>query len=53
VLRSIDSPDHTFACHFPVGTPEGDAAFESNLAAENPVTLAAIGKVRATEELAV
>jgi peptide/nickel transport system ATP-binding protein len=53
VLRSIDSPDHTFACHFPVGTPEGDAAFEANIAAENPVTLAAIGKVRATEELAV
>jgi peptide/nickel transport system ATP-binding protein len=53
VLRSIDSPDHTFACHFPVGTPEGDAAFEANIAAENPVALAAIGKARATEELAV
>jgi peptide/nickel transport system ATP-binding protein len=53
VLRSIDSPDHTFACHFPVGTPEGQAAFESNIVAEYPPALAAIGKVRATEELSV
>ncbi len=53
VLRSIDSPDHVFACHFPIGTPEGDAAFEANIAAEYPPALAAIGKVRATEELSV
>jgi peptide/nickel transport system ATP-binding protein len=52
-LRSIDSPDHVFACHFPVGTPEGEAAFEANLAAEYPPALAAIGKLRATEELSV
>jgi peptide/nickel transport system ATP-binding protein len=53
VLRSIDDPDHTFACHFPVGTPEGDAAFEANVAAEYPPALAAIGKLRATEEVSV
>jgi peptide/nickel transport system ATP-binding protein len=52
-LRSIDSPDHLFACHFPVGTPEGQAAFEANIANEYPPALAAIGKVRATEELSV
>jgi len=52
-LRSIDSPDHVFACHFPVGTPEGEAAFEANIASEYPPALAAIGKLRATEELSV
>ncbi|HYN34412.1 MAG TPA: ABC transporter ATP-binding protein [Ilumatobacteraceae bacterium] len=52
-LRSIDSPDHVFACHFPVGTPEGDAAFEANIASEYPPALAAIGRLRATEELSV
>jgi peptide/nickel transport system ATP-binding protein len=52
-LRSIDSPDHVFACHFPVGTPEGQAAFEANIASEYPPALAAIGKLRATEELSV
>ena len=52
-LRSIDSPDHVFACHFPVGTPEGQAAFETNIANEYPPALAAIGKLRATEELSV
>jgi peptide/nickel transport system ATP-binding protein len=53
VLRSIDDPEHTFACHFPVGTPEGDAAFEANVAAEYPPALAAIGRLRATEEVSV
>jgi peptide/nickel transport system ATP-binding protein len=51
-LRSIDSPDHVFACHFPVGTPEGDAAFQANLDAEYPPALAAVGKLRASEEVA-
>jgi peptide/nickel transport system ATP-binding protein len=51
VLRSIDSADHVFACHFPVGTPEGDDAFERNIAAEFPPALAAAGKLRPTEEV--
>lgn len=51
VLRSIDSPDHTFACHFPVGTPEGEEAFARNIAAEFPPALAAAGKLSATEEV--
>jgi peptide/nickel transport system ATP-binding protein len=50
-LRSIDSADHVFACHFPVGTPEGDEAFERNIAAEYPPALAAAGKLRASEEV--
>jgi peptide/nickel transport system ATP-binding protein len=50
-LRSIDSADHLFACHFPVGTPEGEEAFERNIAAEYPPALAAAGKLRASEEV--
>ncbi len=50
-LRSIDSADHVFACHFPVGTPEGAEAFERNIAAEYPPALAAAGKLRASEEV--
>jgi peptide/nickel transport system ATP-binding protein len=50
-LRSIDSPEHVFACHFPVGTPEGDAAFQANVEAEFGPALAAVGKLRATEEV--
>lgn len=50
-LRSIDSADHVFACHFPVGTPEGEAAFQSNIDAGHPPALAAVGKLRATEEI--
>ncbi len=50
-LRSIDSADHVFACHFPVGTPEGEEAFERNIAAEYPPALAAAGKLRASEEV--
>jgi peptide/nickel transport system ATP-binding protein len=51
VLRSIDGPDHVFACHFPVGTPEGEAAFERNVETEYPPALAAVGKLRASEEV--
>jgi len=51
VLRWIDSPEHVFACHFPVGTPEGDTALESNVAAGHPPAMAAVGKVRSTEEV--
>jgi hypothetical protein len=50
-LRSIDSPDHVFACHFPVGTPEGDAALQANVDAGYPPALAAVGKLRASEEV--
>jgi peptide/nickel transport system ATP-binding protein len=52
-LRFIDSPDHVFACHFPVGTPEGKAAFDANIESEYPPALAAIGRHRATQELCV
>src|SRR6056297_3295306 len=50
-LRSIDSADHVFACHFPVGTPEGEAALQSNIEAEYPPALAAIGRLSASEEV--
>jgi peptide/nickel transport system ATP-binding protein len=32
-MRETATPGHQHACFFPVGTPEGQAAFESNLAA--------------------
>ncbi len=51
LLRASGSPDHEFACHFPVGTAEGDAAFQRNLDAGRPQTLAAAGRVNATEDL--
>jgi peptide/nickel transport system ATP-binding protein len=38
-----DKPDHVYACWYPAGTPEGEAAFEANLAAGRPQTLAAVG----------
>ncbi|MFK8023659.1 MAG: ABC transporter ATP-binding protein [Ilumatobacter sp.] len=50
-LRSSGSAGHEFACHFPVGTPEGDDAFQRNLEAGVPQTLAAAGRVNATEDL--
>ncbi len=50
-LKADTTPGHEFACHFPVGTPEGDAAFEANMAAGKPQTLAAAGKLAATEDL--
>ncbi len=52
-LVAASTPDHSFACWYPVGTPESKAAYEANLAAGNPVTLAAAGKTLATEELSV
>ena len=33
MLTATDSPGHTHACFFPIGTPEGDAAFATNVAA--------------------
>ncbi len=35
-------PGHDFACHFPLGTPENEAALEANLAAGLPQTLASV-----------
>jgi peptide/nickel transport system ATP-binding protein len=42
---------HEFACHFPIGTPENEAAFQRNLDAGRPQTLAAAGRVQATDDL--
>ncbi len=52
-LRAADTPDHQFACWYPVGTPEGEAAYQANLDAGVRVTLAAAGQGLATEELTV
>ena len=51
VLRADAAPGHSFACHFPVGTPENEAALEANLSAGLPQALAAVGKIIATEEM--
>src|SRR5205085_11765759 len=37
-----DTEDHAFACWYPVGTKEGQAALERNLSAGRPQTLAAV-----------
>jgi peptide/nickel transport system ATP-binding protein len=50
-LEAAASPGHAFACWLPVGSPEGRAAYEQNLATEVAATLAAEGRIRATEEL--
>jgi len=50
-LRRTESAGHEFACHFPVGTAEGEEAFQRNLDAGLPQTLAAAGRVNATEDL--
>ena len=42
---------HTFACHLPVGSPAGKEAFDRNLEAGLPQTLAAAGRIDATEDL--
>ncbi len=44
-------PGHQFACWYPVGSPENKAAFDKNMADGVPVTLAAAGRLQATEEL--
>ncbi len=51
-LAEGGTPGHAFRCFYPVGTPENRAAFEANLEAGLPQTLASIGKVAATEEVA-
>ena len=52
VLQAADNAGHVFACHFPIGTPENEAAFQRNLDAGVPQTLAAAGRVQATDDLA-
>ncbi len=37
-LRAADEPGHSFACWYPVGTPENAAAFEANLSRGLPQT---------------
>lgn len=45
-LQTANESEHAFACWYPVGTPENKAAFEKNMAARLPQTLAvAEGKV--------
>ncbi len=50
-LTAAAAPGHQFACWYPVGSPENEAAYEKNLAAGVPQTLAAAGKLQATEDL--
>jgi peptide/nickel transport system ATP-binding protein len=50
-LTEPDATGHQFACHFPIGTPESEAAFQRNLDAGVPQTLAAAGRVQATDDL--
>ncbi len=42
-LRESDVPGHTFACWFPVGTPEGRQALERNRAAGVPAAVGSDG----------
>ncbi len=51
ILAKGVGPDHTFACHFPVGSPASQEAFDRNLEAGLPQTLAAAGRIGATEDL--
>jgi len=41
-----DTEDHAFACWYPVGTKEGQAALERNLSAGRPQTLAAVASTQ-------
>jgi peptide/nickel transport system ATP-binding protein len=49
----VDGPGarHRFACHYPVGTPENQEAFDRNLAAGLPQALTAAGKLAAREDI--
>ena len=49
----VDGPGarHQFACHYPVGTPENQEAFDRNLAAGLAQTLVAAGKLAAREDI--
>ena len=50
-LVAASGPNHTFACWYPVGSEENAEAYERNLAAGLPQTLAVAGEIQATEEL--
>ncbi len=52
VLQATSRRAHEFACHFPIGTPENEAAYQRNLADGLPQTLAAAGRLQATDDLA-
>lgn len=51
-LTATPTPGHQYACWFPVGSAEGKDAWERNLAARKPQTLAAAGQLNATEDAA-
>ena len=46
-LQSGPNEGHEFACWYPVGTPEGKAALEANLAAGLPQAVSAVESVGA------
>jgi peptide/nickel transport system ATP-binding protein len=50
-LRPATAAGHEFACHFPIGTPESEEAFQRNLDDGRPQTLAAAGRLQATDDL--
>lgn len=43
-LEDRGDPAHTFACHFPLGTPENARAYEANIEAGRPQTLTIAGR---------
>ncbi len=50
-LTAVDGEQqHTFACHLPIGSDESNAAFEANLEAEVPQTMAFAGRIQATDD---
>lgn len=51
-LGDPDEEGHRFACWHPVGSDEGRAAYRANLAAGVIATLAAEGRIAASEDLA-
>ncbi len=50
-LTAAPAPGHQYACWFPVGSPEGNQAWETNMAAGRLQTLAAAGELNATEDI--
>ncbi len=50
VLSPAPTPGHTYACWYPIGTEENRHAWEINMAAGVPQTLAAAGEIEATED---
>jgi peptide/nickel transport system ATP-binding protein len=52
-LIEADTPGHYFKCWYPVGTPEGAAALETNLSKGMPQALAALGDQAAAVKVEV